>query len=253
MAAAGVHDAALAQALYEVPRECGLGPAPWTSLTLAMGPVQGPCTSADPRPVLHNVAVRSGDGGAQPAPALLALLLHAAAIRQGDEVLLIGTGLAYAQALAGRLAGRDVQVRENPPLGDRADPARRPAGPVLDALLVLSGCSRLPWPWLDRLRPGGRAVFPLLGLEGTAVYWRLTRPAHGHRWPASPLTLGETLAWPAAWDPSEAALADALAHRLLEVRSVLPTADDGEAMVLVCDNGCFSTTEAPARPTPRGG
>lgn len=246
MAAAGVHDDALAQALREVPRERSLGPGPWTSLTLALSSASPPPPVAqDPSRVLHNVAVRSADGSvAEPTPALLALLLHEAGLRRGDDVMLVGRRLDYAQALAGWLTGRAVQSSADGavPARDADADAARPA-PTLDALIVWEGCSGPPWAWLEMLRPGGRAIFPLLGMEGSALYWHVTCPRTGPRWPARVVTLGETVPCAALWDPCEAALADALSHRLLEARSLVLTLQDGEDMVLVCGQGGFSLVE----------
>lgn len=240
--AAGIDDEAVLRALQAVPREASLGPPPWKVRTATLRPSAH--ETADPRMVLHDVAVECANGHVQPAPDRLALLLHEARIKPGSVVLLIGHHVAYAAALAAHLVGGPVHALE---LASHPVPVAdgRPAHEVeeVDVLLILSGCSWLPWPWLQRLRPGACAVFPLLGVEGTALYWRLERPRAGVRWSAWPLALGEAEPWAEAWEPCAAALADALSHRLLDVKSVLPDACDGEDMVLVGDGGCFSTRE----------
>jgi protein-L-isoaspartate(D-aspartate) O-methyltransferase len=233
------------QALRTVPREASLGPGPWTVQTVPLR--EAPTLDAAPHHVLHDVAVQLPSGRWQPAPALLASLLDLLAPQRGERAAVVGQDIAYPAALLASLTGAAPLPCE---LAD--DAVAMPdvpfvEGPAIDAdlLLVLAGCSRPPWTWLEGLRPGGRAVFPLLGMDGTAMYWHVQRPqndAHdGARWPARAVTLGETAPWDGGpWDANEAALADALAHRLLEARSLLRSGDDGEDMVLVFDEGCIS-------------
>lgn len=242
-AVAGLADAApVLDALRQVPREATLGPGPWT---LQVAPLREATTrDAEPHRVLHNLAVQLPSGRWQAAPAQLALLVDSLAPRPGERVLVIGHDAAYAAELVAWLSGRPASVREL--AADALGTANAvPCGDAeagFDALLLLAGCSRPPWAWLERLRGGGRAVFPLLGMEGTALYWQVERPVSGARWPARTVTLGEAVAWEDAgeWAPNEAAVADALAHWLLDVKSLLRSADDGEDMMLVFDEGCFS-------------
>lgn len=233
-------------ALRRVPREITLGPGPWT---LQIAPLRDAITrDADPCHVLHNVAVRLPSGRWQPPPALFALLIDCLAPVRDERVVVIGHDVAYAAELVASLTGIATGVRELAPdaLGTSCAVSCDEATAELDALMMLAGCSRPPWAWLERLRPGGRAVFPLLGLEGTALYWQIERPARGVRWPARAITLGDAIAWEdtGLWTPDEASVADALAHRLLDVKSLLRTADDGEDMMLVYDDGCFSVRAA---------
>jgi protein-L-isoaspartate O-methyltransferase len=237
--------APLLQALSTVPREASLGPGPWTVQTVPLREALSP--NAEPHHVLHDIAVQLPSGRWQQAPALLALLIDELGPQRGERAAVVGQDIAYAAALLASLTGaaplacelaNDAVAWPNMPFAE---------GPATDAdvLLVLAGCSRPPWAWLDGLRAGARAVFPLLGVDGTAMYWHVQRPQHQAqevaRWPAHAVTLGEVAPWEGGpWDANEAALADALAHRLLDARSLLRRGDDGEDMALLFDEGGLS-------------
>lgn len=178
---ANLRSAALVEALATVPRERFLPAGPWTVRSEAdfqSPPRQTP--DADPRRVYHNVSVAI-DPARQlfnGAPSLLAMAIDALALKEGDRVLHLGTGLGYYTAVMGRCVGPSGRV-----LGLEVDPALAadartrldsmpwvriedangtgPFADPFDAILVNAGVTH-PLPvWLDALAPGGRMILPL--------------------------------------------------------------------------------------------
>ncbi|MGW5448676.1 methyltransferase domain-containing protein [Streptomyces asiaticus] len=110
-------------------------------------------------------------------PSLMAQMLEALDVRDGDTVLEIGAGTGYNAALLSHRLGPDhvVTVDVDPELVATAKTRLRSAGyePTLvagdgmagyperapyDRLLATCGVGRIPTPWRDQLRPGGVIV-----------------------------------------------------------------------------------------------
>ncbi|MEV5770060.1 methyltransferase domain-containing protein [Streptomyces antimycoticus] len=110
-------------------------------------------------------------------PSLMAQMLEALDVRDGDTVLEIGAGTGYNAALLSHRLGPDhvVTVDVDPELVAAAETRLRAAGyePALvagdgmaghperapyDRLLATCGVGRIPTPWREQLRPGGVIV-----------------------------------------------------------------------------------------------
>ncbi|MBO3674784.1 methyltransferase domain-containing protein [Streptomyces sp. NEAU-YJ-81] len=110
-------------------------------------------------------------------PSLMAQMLEALDVRDGDTVLEIGAGTGYNAALLSHRLGPDhvVTVDVDPELVAAAQTRLRQTGyePTLvagdgmaghperapyDRLLATCGVGRIPTPWRDQLRPGGVIV-----------------------------------------------------------------------------------------------
>jgi protein-L-isoaspartate(D-aspartate) O-methyltransferase len=194
---------AVVLALASVAREQFLPPGPWTIRGEA--DFQAPprqTADADPRHVYHNVAVAIDPARMlfNGAPGLLAMAIDTLALKTGDHVLHLGTGLGYYTAViaacvgsTGRVlgievdadlaagAGRNlasipwVEVREGAGLG--VDPRAE----SFDAMLINAGVTHPQPAWLDALAPGGRMILPLtaampgMGTIGKGLMLLLTR------------------------------------------------------------------------------
>lgn len=248
LSAAGVVNPALRRALCGVPREDFLGPGPWRLQGAGWQVTMTP--DADARHVQHNVAVVSSSGRLQHAPVLLMVLLDRLDLSKGQRALVIGHDVGYAASLVRHVTGNlqcaGLELMPDACLEPSSGSSAANGHGPFDAVLLLAGCSAPPWPWLQRLKPGGRAIFPLLGCDGIALYWHVQAPLQSDRWSAQALASAECLPCEEFWDADEAALADAMAHRLLDVCSLSPRHDDGEDMVLVQSSGCFSLRPAHA-------
>ena len=183
-AVAGLHSQALIRAFSTVPREHFLGPGPWKLGRLDVGmelvPRYVATEDADPRRVYHNVLIsidepRHLNNG---APSALAAWLDALDIQTGEQVVHIGAGLGYYSAIIAEVVGpggrvRAIEVDEG--LAARArvnlsdwkmvevicgDGGRHDPGPA-DVIFVNAGVTHPASLWLDRLKPGGRLLYPL--------------------------------------------------------------------------------------------
>ncbi|MEU3945590.1 methyltransferase domain-containing protein [Streptomyces sp. NPDC029526] len=134
------------------------------------------------------LAIRLRDGellSSSSQPSLMALMLTALAVREGQRVLEIGTGSGYnAALLAHRLGGQDVDshglvttIDLDPEItesarrhldaagyrpavvtgdGARGVPARAP----FDRIIATCALPGVPLPWLGQCRPGARILAP---------------------------------------------------------------------------------------------
>ncbi len=183
-AVAGIRSKALIQAFATVPREHFLGPGPWKLGSLDFGMNLAPryvsTEDADPRRIYHNVLVsidetRHLNNG---APSALASWLDALDIREGERVVHVGAGVGYYSAIIAQVVGPRgsvVAIEVDEKLASRAranlagwnrvevvsgDGSYYDPGPV-DAIFVNAGVMYPSSMWLDRLKVGGRLVYPL--------------------------------------------------------------------------------------------
>jgi protein-L-isoaspartate(D-aspartate) O-methyltransferase len=199
MAIAGVGDPRIEAAFTETRREAFLGPGPWPILRWGRGYVMAP--SDDPvylytDDLVAIVPERDLNNG---QPHLHAILIAAAAPKDGEHVVHIGAGVGYYTAILAVLAGSGGKVTAielDPDLAARAvanlrgyDTVRVVEGDGLttafedaDVIYVNAGVTRPAESWLDRLAPGGRLILPLtaaknFGPQETASLAQLLR--HG--------------------------------------------------------------------------
>jgi protein-L-isoaspartate(D-aspartate) O-methyltransferase len=178
----GLRSEALVHALATVPREFFLGPGPWLVLRVPEGYTSTP--DADPVRIIADVpvaldAARLLNNG---APSLVASLLDALEIREGEQVMHVGCGVGYWTAILAELvgpSGRVVGVEIDREFAARArrnlqgwknvevitGDGTRTAVPAADAILVSAGATHPRGPWLDALRDGGRLLVPLTGIR----------------------------------------------------------------------------------------
>jgi protein-L-isoaspartate(D-aspartate) O-methyltransferase len=160
VAGRGVRDAAVLEAMREVPREAFIAPG-----------LRYRAYDDAPLPI--------EDGQTISQPYIVALMLEAAAIRPTDRVLEIGAGSGYASAVAGRIAARVVAIERHPGLAASAEErlARLgydrveihcadgsggwPQDAPFDAILVAASGPRVPAALRGQLAVGGRLVMPV--------------------------------------------------------------------------------------------
>jgi len=190
-AVAGLRSEVLVHAFATVPRERFLGPGPWKIASLGMNMSQTvrylATADADPRRVYHNVLIsldesRQLNNG---QPSALAAWLDALCLKQGERFVHIGAGVGYYTAIAAEAVGPGgsvLAIEVEPELASRArrnlqpwknvevvsgDGSRYDPGPA-DAIFVNAGVTHPAALWLDRLKPGGRLLYPLTFEAGGA-------------------------------------------------------------------------------------
>ena len=178
IAARGVRDSRVLEAMRSVPREAFL-PAELAEFAYVDAPL----------PIEKKQTISQ--------PYIVALMAAALGLRPADRVLEIGTGSGYAAAVLGRIArevytierheelaslaaGRlaelgfaNVQVRHGD--GTLGWPEKAP----FDAIVVAAGGPRLPEALLEQLAVGGRLVIPVGEGKTLQKLLRLTREADG--------------------------------------------------------------------------
>ena len=160
IAARGIGDAAVLEAMRTVPREA-----------FVAADLRERAYDDTPLPIEQGQTISQ--------PYIVALMLEAAAIGPGDRVLEIGAGSGYASAVASLVAGRVDAVERHAALADSARErlARLgyanvavhcadgsggwPEGAPFDAILVAAGGPRVPEALREQLAAGGRLVMPV--------------------------------------------------------------------------------------------
>ncbi len=181
---AGVRSEALVRAFAKVPREHFLGPGPWKlgSIESGMAPTLSyrATPDADPKHLYHNVVVSIDEArhlnNGQPSG--LAAWIDALELVEGDRAVHVGAGVGYYSALIAETVGPRgsvVAIEVDPDLAARArenlkawknvkvvsgDGTAYDPGQV-DAIFVNAGVTHPAALWLDRLKPGGRLLYPL--------------------------------------------------------------------------------------------
>jgi protein-L-isoaspartate(D-aspartate) O-methyltransferase len=160
IAARGVHDPRVLEAMRTVPREEFVDPA-----------LRDRAYDDTPLPI--------DEGQTISQPYIVALMAEAAAIKPGDRVLEIGAGSGYAAAVLGAIAGRVFAIERHPSLAGLAGErlARLgydnvqvragdgsggwPEASPFDAILAAAGGPEVPDVLLRQLAIGGRLVMPV--------------------------------------------------------------------------------------------
>ena len=178
LALTDIADPRIGAAFAHVRREDFLGHGPWQMLR-APG-VYAPTPDADPVYVYVDRALglvpERGINNGQPS--LHAMLLKAAAVREGDHVVHVGAGTGYYSAIMAFLAGptgavtaiecnSELAARARGCLGDLAN-VRLLEGNgatvdfgTADVIYVNAGITHPADAWLDNLAEGGRLLLPL--------------------------------------------------------------------------------------------
>ena len=176
IAARGVHDSKVLQAMRKVPRHLFVPAAMQTK-------------------AYQDTALPIGHGQTISQPYIVAYMTQAARILPTDRVLEIGTGSGYQAAVLACLSLEVYTIEIVEPLGRKAKslleslgyenirfrigdgydgwPERAP----FDAIVVTAAPLQVPQPLLDQLRVGGRLILPLGGRGQKLV--RMTRTARG--------------------------------------------------------------------------
>lgn len=169
-------DGRLAAAFAAVPRENFLGPPPW----LLAGHSWNGTDTSDPADVYEDVLISldRDKGINNGSPALHARGIHALDPQPGETVLHAGAGAGYYSAIIAELVGpegRVIAVEYDARLAAMArdclagwqnvevvhgNSAEWPKEPV-DIVYVNFACDRPADPWVERLKAGGRLLFPL--------------------------------------------------------------------------------------------
>jgi protein-L-isoaspartate(D-aspartate) O-methyltransferase len=125
----------------------------------------------------HPLPIEAGQTISQPY--IVALMIQAAAIKPGDNVLEVGAGSGYAAAVISRIAARVVGIERQHDLvevarerlsrlgydnveiveGDGTKGWRD--GAPYDAILAAASGSHVPRPLVEQLAPNGRIVMPI--------------------------------------------------------------------------------------------
>lgn len=143
----------------------------------------------------HPLPIESGQTISQPY--IVALMIKAAGIGQGDRVLEIGAGSGYAAAVMGRIADRVVAVERHPELASIAKRRMHDLGysnvrivegdgsrgfsdeAPFDAILGAASGSHVPDTLLEQLAPGGRIVMPIGNPGGIQQLVKVTKREDG--------------------------------------------------------------------------
>ena len=158
--ARGIREPTIREAFRSVPREEFLSPE---YADLAYGD--------------HPLPIEAGQTISQPY--IVALMIRAAEIKAGDNVLEIGAGSGYAAAVMSRIAGRVTAIERQRDLVKIAQERMQrlgfdnvrivegdgtrgwePEAPY-DAVLAAASGSHVPPAWIDQLADGGRIVMPV--------------------------------------------------------------------------------------------
>lgn len=177
-AAARISNSRIEEAFAAVPRENFLGRGPWQMYGLPGTYVPSP--DADPVYVYvdHVVGLIPECGINNGQPALHAMLIAAAQIREGEHVVHVGAGTGYYSAIMAHLAGpsgRVTAIECDSALATRARECLSGSSNVsvlkgngstvpfdaADVIYVNAGVTHPADAWLDGLSEGGRLIIPL--------------------------------------------------------------------------------------------
>ena len=130
-------------------------------------------------------------------PYIVALMIEAAQIQSGDNVLEVGAGSGYAAAVISRIAHNVIGIERQHDLVDVAQERLRrlgydnveilegdgtrgwPDAAPFDAILAAASGSHVPRPLLDQLSDGGRLVMPIGEPGGVQKLVKVTKQRDG--------------------------------------------------------------------------
>jgi protein-L-isoaspartate(D-aspartate) O-methyltransferase len=130
-------------------------------------------------------------------PYIVALMIEAAQIQSGDNVLEVGAGSGYAAAVISRIAHEVIGIERQHDLVDvsqerlkrlgydnveivEGDGTRGwPESAPFDAILAAASGSHVPQPLLDQLSDGGRLVMPIGEPGGVQKLVKVTKQRDG--------------------------------------------------------------------------
>src|SRR5437764_2870971 len=130
-------------------------------------------------------------------PYIVALMVQAAGIKPGDEVLEIGAGSGYAAAVISRIAGKVIAIERQHDLVEVARERLRRLGydnveivegdgtkgcrehAPFDAILAAASGSHVPRPLIEQLAPNGRIVMPVGEPGGIQELIKVTKQEDG--------------------------------------------------------------------------
>ncbi|MCM8730474.1 protein-L-isoaspartate(D-aspartate) O-methyltransferase [Hephaestia sp. GCM10023244] len=173
IAARGIADAAVLDAMRRVPRDVFVDPA-----------YADRAYDDTPLPI--------ADGQTISQPYIVAAMIEAAALGPGDRVLEVGAGSGYAAAVIGQIAARVIAIERHPALAEAAAMRLAALGydniairigdgitgaadaAPFDAIIVSAGARHVPATLKAHLAIGGRLVIPT-GHPGNQRLLKLTR------------------------------------------------------------------------------
>ena len=156
----GINEKAIIDAFLAVPREAFVSPE---YAHLAYGD--------------HPLPIEAGQTISQPY--IVALMIQAAEIGEGDNVLEVGAGSGYAAAVISRIAAKVIAIeRQHDLVGVATERLKRlgydnveivegdgtkgcPDHAPFDAILAAASGSHVPRPLIEQLAPDGRIVMPV--------------------------------------------------------------------------------------------
>jgi len=160
VAARGVRDAAVLEALRTIPRHLFVPPE-----------LRDEAYGDYPLPI--------GEGQTISQPYIVGLMTQSLGLRKGEKVLEVGTGSGYQAAVLARLAGAVFSIEINETLARLASATLKrlgftnvrvkqgdgffgwPEEAPFDAIIVTCAVDRVPPRLMEQLREGGRLILPL--------------------------------------------------------------------------------------------
>src|SRR5438477_3290343 len=139
-----------------------------------------------------------GEGQTISQPYIVALMIEAAEVKPGDNVLEVGAGSGYAAAVMSQIADRVYAIERHPSLGNSArqrfkklgydnvelrvgDGTRGwPEAAPFHAILVAAGGPDIPTALKEQLSIGGRLVIPVGAQERHQDLLKITRKTKTH-------------------------------------------------------------------------
>src|SRR5208283_4671009 len=160
IAARGVHDERVLEAMRKVPRHLFLDEA-----------LRDQAYSDHPLPIAEKQTISQ--------PYIVALMTESLELNGSEKVLEIGTGSGYQSAILAELADRVFSIERYPDLAYRANTILQKLGygniivrvgdgslgwpdeAPFDGIIVTAGTPKIPQPLVDQLKMGGRLVVPV--------------------------------------------------------------------------------------------
>jgi len=160
IAARGVHDEGVLEAMRRVPRHLFVDEA-----------LREQAYSDHPLPIAENQTISQ--------PYIVALMTESLELNGAEKVLELGTGSGYQSAILAELADRVFSVERYPELAYRANAILQKLGyqniivrvgdgslgwpddAPFDGIIVTAGTPKIPQPLIDQLNIGGRLVVPV--------------------------------------------------------------------------------------------